>query len=50
MKEFDLKEIERFLEAVHKMSLSQDWSESHAQELVMWGGELYEEYFLKNDN
>lgn len=49
MKELDLEKIEKFLEAVHEMYLSEDWSESKAQELVMWGGELYEQYFKKNN-
>jgi len=38
------QEIEDILKALYKMSLSPDWSESKAQELVMWGGELYEKY------
>lgn len=38
------QEIESFLEAVHRMSQSQDWDENHAQELIMCGGELYKKY------
>lgn len=38
------QEIENLLKALYKMSLSPDWSESKAQELVTWGGELYEKY------
>ena len=37
-------EIKSLLKALYKMSISEDWSESEAQELVIWGGELYEKY------
>lgn len=42
---FDIpSEVKSLLESLYKMSLSPDWSESKAQGLVMWGGELYEKY------
>mgnify|MGYP003325836727 CR=1 FL=1 len=43
--EKQIEEIKRFLESNWEMSQSEDWSEPRAQELVMWGGELYEEFF-----
>jgi hypothetical protein len=32
------------LKSMHEMSQSEDWDECEAQELVVYGGELYEEY------
>ena len=37
-------EIKSLLKDLHKMSISEDWSETKAQELIMWGGQLYEKY------
>lgn len=38
------EKIISLLKSMHKMSQSEDWDECEAQELVMYGGELYEEY------
>lgn len=40
--------VEEFLRAVYEMSLSEDWSESDAQELIMGGGQLYDEILNRN--
>jgi hypothetical protein len=34
-------ELEEYLWKIYQMSLSEDWSESDAQMLIMEGGELY---------
>lgn len=36
--------IKRLLKALHEMSQGEDWDESSAQSLIVYGGELYEEY------
>lgn len=40
------RDIKNLLKSLHKMSQSEDWDESSAQELVMWVGEIYEKYYL----
>ena len=37
-------DLKNFLESLWSMSLSEDWDEASAQDLVMRGGELYEKY------
>jgi hypothetical protein len=34
----------KLLEALKDMSQSEDWDENRAQQLVQWGGQLYDEY------
>lgn len=41
------KNILKLLEAMKEMSESEDWNESRAQELVLFGGELYDTYHLQ---
>lgn len=41
------EKIKSLLKALHEMSEGEDWDESSAQSLIVYGGELYEEY-LKN--
>lgn len=38
------EDLKNFLESLWSMSLSEDWDEASAQDLVMCGGELYEKY------
>lgn len=38
-------DIKRLLEELYKMSQDENWNESHAQELIVWGGELYQKYY-----
>lgn len=42
------EDIERLLHAMKEMSQCEDWSESRAQEIVLFGGELYDKY--RSDN
>ena len=39
------EEIRRLLESLFEMSECEDWDESRAQELIMWGGELFSKYY-----
>lgn len=45
MNDIQLKRIKELLEFMHDMADSPDQSESHAQEVMQWGAELYEEIF-----
>lgn len=38
-------DIKKLLEALYKMSQDENWNESHAQELIVWGAELYNKYY-----
>ena len=38
------EKIKGLLKALHEMSQGEDWDESSAQSLIVYGGELYEEY------
>lgn len=41
-------DLKRLLEALHQMSQNESWDESRAQELVVWGAELYQKYLSHN--
>jgi len=41
------EKIKSLLKSLHEMAEGEDWDESSAQSLIVYGGELYEEY-LKN--
>jgi len=38
------EKIKSLLKELHEMSQGEDWDESSAQSLIVYGGELYEEY------
>lgn len=38
------EKIKSLLKSLHEMSQGEDWDESSAQSLIVYGGELYEEY------
>jgi hypothetical protein len=40
----DINKILKFLESCHDMANREDWSESQAQEMIVWGSELYNEF------
>lgn len=42
-------DIEDLLKSLYKMSQTEDWDESSAQELVVWGGTIYEKYYLPDN-
>ena len=47
MTELELKQIKELLKAMNDMSNSENWSESDAQDIIVWGGELYQELYDK---
>lgn len=45
MEKCDENRIEQLLTVMFDMTQREDWDESEAQELIMWGAKLYEEIF-----
>lgn len=49
MEKCDENRIKKLLTAMYNMSQREDWDESEAQELIMWGADMYMEYFKDED-